>query len=562
MPEPNTPSPTSWWRDTLAGLTQASMTLPQVLGYTRIAHTPAAAGLYTLILPLLGFAAFGSSRHLVVAADSATAAIFSGALAPMAPPGSAHYLALVGATALMTAAFLLVARLARLGFLADFMAETVLAGFLTGVGVQVSVGMLHDMLGLESHTTNALRQIGELATTLRSTHGLDAGIAALVVAGVFVGRARWPRAPVPLAIVIASIGASAAFGLDSRGVATLGAVPGGLPRLGWPDIGWNEMLALAPVAASCVFVIIAQSAATARAFAGRFGEQVDEDADIFGLGVANALAGVSGAFVVNGSPTATALSVQSGARSQRAQVVVAIVTGLVLLFATGPLRDLPRCVLAALVFTVAIDMIAWRTLRAIRAESPGEWRLALATAATVVAVGVQQGIFLAITLSLFRHVRHSYRPHTMVLQPSTAEHGLEAVPCRPGLETEPGMIVYRFGADLFYANAARFTGDVSALVARAPHRVRCVIVDAGAITDIDYAAAHALRALIAPLQASGVTVLFGRVSGYLRADMRRHELTDVVGEAHLFDELHVALAAARALRDVSSGAPSPPPAAE
>ena len=181
-------------------------------------------------------------------------------------------------------------------------------------------------------------------------------------------------------------------------------------------------------------------------------------------------------------------------------------------------------------------------LRAIRRESPGEFYLAVATAATVVTLGVEQGILLAIVLSLFRHVRHSYRPHTMMLAPDAAGMWLP-VPATPGKITAPGLIVYRFGADLFYANANRFTDEARALVRQAPAPVRWFIVDCSAITDIDYSAAQVMRDLLDEFARREITVLFARVNPYMRADMDRHCLTPVVGEKRIFGTLHEALAA-------------------
>jgi MFS superfamily sulfate permease-like transporter len=289
---------------------------------------------------------------------------------------------------------------------------------------------------------------------------------------------------------------------------------------------------------------MAQSAATSHGFGLRYRESVDADADILGLAAANAAAALSGTFVVNGSPTQTAMADRMGARSQVAQLALASVVLLVLVFLTGPLQYLPRCVLAAIVFTIAVGMVDVARLRAIRRESPGEFYLAVTTAATVVTLGVEEGILLAIVLSLFRHVRHSYRPHTMMLAPGAAGRWL-AVPAVAGTETEPGLIVYRFGADLFYANANRFADEVRALVRCAPTPVRRFIVDCGAITDIDYSAAQSIRDLLTDLAAQHVAVIFGRVNPYMRSDMDRHCITPVVGKARIFATLHEALAMAR-----------------
>jgi SulP family sulfate permease len=531
-------------RDVLAGVTLASMNIPQVLGYTRIAGTPVVTGLYTVLLPLVAFAAFGSSRHLVVAADSATAAIFSSSLSTMAPPGSEKYMALVGMVALLTAGLLLLAWILKLGFLADFLSRTVLVGFLTGVGLQVAMAMVGDMFGIAVQSHRTLVQAWEIWQGLPRLSIPTLCLSALVAGSILLGNRVAPRLPVALIAVVGTIAASAAFRFAEWGIAIIGPVPGGLPAIAIPEVTWDETLAVLPVAASCVVMIIAQSAATSRAFALRYRERVDENADILGLSAANAAAAVSGAFVVNGSPTQTAMADRAGARSQFAQLVFAGIVLLVLLALTGPLQYLPRCVLAAIVFTIAIGMIDATGLRDIRRESPGEFYLAVGTAAVVVTVGVEEGIVLAIVLSLLRHVRHSYRPHTTVLTPDVAGQW-RLVPAIPGAETEPGLIIYRFGADLFYANDHRFADEVRSLIEHAPTPVRWFIVEAGAITDLDYSAARSIRELLDDLAPYKVDMMFARVSPYLRSDMDRHGITAAIGAARIFTTLHEAIAAAR-----------------
>ena len=549
LPRPRLPA--SARRDVLAGLSLASMTIPQVLGYTRIAGTPLVTGLYTALLPVAAFAAFGASRHMVVAADSATAAIFSGGLRGMAEPHSAHYVQLAGMVALLAAALLLLARVFRLGFLADFLSRTVLIGFLAGVGLQVGIAMLGDMLGLTLSAHLAWQQLVEMAGLLTQSAALPGwppaalSVAALLVLGF--GKHFAPRWPVALLLVIGAIAASAAFGFEGRGIAVLGVVAGGLPPLGLPQVGWRDVLALLPVAVSCVIVIIAQSAATSRSFAQRHGETEDFNRDLVGLAAANAAAACSGAFVVNGSPTQTATAEAVGARSQVAQLSFAAVTLVVLLCLTPALHHLPRCVLATLVFSIALHMIDLRSLSDIRRESPGECGLALLTAAAVVGLGVELGILLAMGLSLLRHVRHSYEPHTGVLARDAAGEW-QVLPCSAARLTEPGMLVYRFGADLFYANERRFADELRGLVDHIGPDLRALVVDASAMADLDYSAARMLRQLIAELQGRQVALVFGRVSPALRSDMQRHGIAASLGAQHLHASLHEALADGRGAR--------------
>jgi high affinity sulfate transporter 1 len=528
-------------RDAVAGIELAAMSIPQALGYTSIAGMPAVTGFYTLFLPLLAFAAFGSSQYLVVAADSATAAILAGGISGMAPLASAKYVLLAGTVALLTAVFLLVARLLKLGFIADFLSQTVLVGFLTGVGFQVGIAVFGEMLGLEVHSHRTVGQLAEVFRGLPQVQIPALGLSVAVVAGVLALGRFAPRVPGPLIAVTGAIASSAAWDFAARGISVIGPVAGGLPHLRLPDVNWAEVERLIPVAGSCFVMIVAQSAATARIYATRHHQPLDENADLAGLSAANAAAAFSGAFVVNGSPTQTAMVESSGGRSQVAHVAAATVVALVLLFLTHPLQYLPRCVLGAIVFIVAIRLVDLRALQGIRRESPGEYALALTTAGVVVLFGVEQGIILAMVLSLLRIVRHSYSPHTAVL--THGEGGLwELTPVVPGALTEPGLVIYRFGAALFYANAGRFSEQIEMLVGPAPSPVRWLVVDAGAITDVDYSAARVLRELHEDMARRGVQLAFAHVQSDLKPDLDRHHLTEVLGTDRIFDTLRDALA--------------------
>jgi len=292
---------------------------------------------------------------------------------------------------------------------------------------------------------------------------------------------------------------------------------------------------------SCFVMIIAQSAATARAYAVRHKQRLDENSDLIGLAVANVAAALSGTFVVDGSPTQTAMVERSGGQSQVAQLSTAAVVAVVLLFLTSPLKFLPQCVLGAVVFTIAIGLIDLRGLRAIRRESPGEFSLALAATAIVVLVGVEQGILVAMVLSLFRIVQHSYRPHTALLV-RDQKGEWQSRPALPGVLTEPGLVIYRFGAPLFYANANRFSEEIRRLVEQAPTKVRWLVVDAGPITRIDYTAARVARQLHEDLARRGIRLAFAHVEPSLRDDLDRHHLTEAIGPVRIFDTLHEAVA--------------------
>jgi MFS superfamily sulfate permease-like transporter len=525
-----------------AGISLAAMNIPQAMGYARIAGTPLITGLYTLLLPLVAFAAFGSSRYLVVASDSATAAILPGGLAGLATAGSAHYVSLAGLVALLTAGFLLLARLLKLGFLADFLSRTVLIGFFTGVGFQVGIAVLSEMLKLEVHGTNPVKQLLQVVRQLPHANIPTLCLSAGVVALVLLSYRFVPRFPRALLAVVGAVAASAAFHFAGHGIQVVGPVAGGPPHLSVPPLNWRLVRDLLPVAASCFVMIVAQSSVTARAYAAKHHQTLDENRDLLGISAANAAAALSGTFVVNGSPTQTAMVETSGGTSQLAHLSTALVVILVLLFLTGPLQFLPVCVLGAIVFTIAVRLVDLRGLNDLHRKSPREWILALVTAASVVLFGVEDGILLALVLSLLQHVRHSYEP-SVAVKTQTADGNWQMSAVEPGRMAAPGLVVYWFGSDLFYANIDRFATQARKLATKSPSPVRWLVVDAGAITSVDYTAGGTLKELDKDLAQHGVTLVLAHISESLKADLDRLALTEVIGLNRQFETLRECLAA-------------------
>ena len=530
--------------DALAGVELAAMSMPQSLGYASIARMPAVTGLYTLLLPLVGFAAFGSSRYLVVAADSATAAILAAGITGLQRPGGPDYATMASMVALLTGGLLILARILKLGFVADFMSQTVLTGFLTGVGLQVAIGVLGQMMGLAIESRRTPLQLVEIASRLPQLHLPSVAISVFVVAGVLILGQWRPRVPGPLIAVLAAIAASALWNFAGRGIAVIGPVAAGLPNLRFPQLGWRDLESLIPIAVSCFVVIVTQSAATARTYALSHHQALDEDADLAGLAAANGLAALSGTFVVNGSPTQTAIVESAGSKSQVAQLSAAIVIALILGFFTRPLAYLPRCVLGSIVFIVAIRLMRLRELGDIRRESPGEFMLAAITAAVVVVLGVEQGIVLAMVMSLLRIVQHSYHPDSGILVEAPGDV-FRVKPVVAGAQSAPGLTIYRFGAPLFYANARRFSDEVRILASVTPPR--WIIIDASPITKVDFTAARIIENLLAELALRNVVLVFAHVEPELRSDLDRHRLTERIGRDHIFDRVHDAMAAWRRL---------------
>lgn len=551
-------SRTSIGPDLLAGLTLAAIAIPESMGYTKIAGMPVITGIYTLAFPVIAFGLIGSSRHLVVGADSATAAILFAALSTLAVPASPAYVGLAGVVALLTAGFLIVARLFRLGFLADFLSRTALIGFLTGVGVQVALTQLPSMLGVQAHGA-VIAQLTTLATSLGQTVPATTGLAMAAVVVILVVERLSPRLPITLIVVAVSTLLTGVLRLDQKGVAVVGAVPGGLPPFAVPRATWSQVPELAGVAASIFVVVLAQSAATARSFAQKHDEELDENRDLVGLAVANLAAGFTGTFVVNGSPTKTAVVEAAGQRTQLAQLVTALITVTVLLVATGLLHYLPDATLAAVVFVIGVHLVDVRHLRELWRLRRDELAVAAVTALAVVLLGVEPGIIVAVGLSVLDFVRRAYRPRdsVIVLAPGSTTVFVPR-PAHPGMETRPGGIAYRFDSTLFFANADRFRTRVLSLAAAAPHPLRWMVWDLSAFADIDYTGGRVLLTLLRDLERRGVRVhlAHGEDIGDL---LERYGIAALVGPGRIHHGVREALAAASGGAETRAGRGSAPP---
>lgn len=521
--------------DLVAGVTLAALAIPEVMGYTKIAGTPVVTGLYTILIPMILYAVFGGSRHLVVGADSATAAILASGIAGMALPGSAQWLALAELLALMAAAFLLLARLARLGFLADFLSRTVLVGFLTGVGIEVAAGEVAGMLGLppQGHGT-----FGRLFADVRNAGQINLPSLALsaIILAVLIGSRRLSkRIPGALIAIVGAIVASWALGLDAYGVKVLGPVPGGLPSFSVPAgiADWNLIRTLAPVAFAMFIVILAQSAATSRAYATRYNEPFNENVDLVGLSLANIGAGLSGTFVVNGSPTKTQMVESAGGQSQLAQLTAGLVVLAVLLFLTGPLAYLPNAVLSAVVFLIGVELVDLKGMRRILHERPWEFWVAFLTASAVILVGVEQSILLAIVMSLVVHTRHGYLVNNMLLV-ADEENVWRQKSAAKAEEILPGLLIYRFMHNMYYANTDVLTREVIRLSREAAPKLSWFCIDAAAVNDVDFTAAEALRTLHGLLAAEGTRLVFCELSEAVRNEFDRSGLSELFGRDAFF----------------------------
>ena len=538
--------------EAIAGLTLAALAIPEVMGYATLAGMPVVTGLYTILLPMLVFAVFGSSRHLVVGADSATAVVMAAGLAGLATTGSSQYVALAGLLALMAGGMLIIARLLGLGFIADFLSRTVLIGFLTGVGIQVACGQVGGMLGIPEGDGITIGghqftdTIGVLISTLQDIGDVSWATVAVTTAviGVIVGlKAVTGRIPGALVAVVGAIVVSRAADLASHGVTTIGPLAGGLPTLGIPDVGWADVRPLLGIAGSIVVIILAQSAATSRAYAAKYNDEFDENIDLVGLGAACAMAGVSGTFVVNGSPTKTQMVDDAGGRSQLAQVVTGLIVLFVLLFLTGPIQYMPNAVLAAIVFLIGIELVDIAGMRRVLALRPDEFVVATVVTAAVVFAGVEAGIIIGIVASMIDHLRRSYRPVTAVLQPSGGATWKNAAVVADA-RSLPGLVVYRFSGSLYYANANLFFEQANLLLT-GPSPLRCFCIDAAAIPDIDYSGGETLRQLYGVLTARGIRLVIAAPLPAVVSAIDRYGLAQELRDDSIFPSVDAAVAAFR-----------------
>jgi high affinity sulfate transporter 1 len=528
-------------RDVVAGVTLAAVAIPEVMGYTSIAGTPIVTGIYTVIFPTLAFALLGSSRLLVVGADSATAAILAAGLAGLGvaglTPGSQLWLAWSGLVALLCAVMLFAARLLRLGFLGDFLSASVLIGFLTGVGVQVLSGQVPDMLGIPKPAGGWLEQQWRTVQALPDANLPTVAFAAGTLLCTYGFKRFLPRVPGAVVAVVLAIAVSAVSGASSHGVSVVGEVQGGFPPVGLPaGLSWADVSSAATIAFGCFLLIVAQSSATSRSFAAKHGQRVDVNRDLVGLGGANLAAGLTGTFVVNGSPTKTEILDEQKGRTQVANIVMSLVALVFVVVAAGLLTEMPTAVLAAIVFVIGVGLIDVRGLQRIRRRRFSEFVIALATAVVVVAAGTGAGIALAVLLSILEIVRRAYRPTDFVIGKG-AGGSREYVPAVPGAQSLPGLVVFRFDAQLFYANANRFLDDVKAVFAGAPEPVRWLVLDCSSIDDVDYSAGVALGELIEYVHQSGAHFGIVRADAQLLSTLRSYGVLEAFSPDYVFPGL-------------------------
>ena len=506
--------------DLLAGLTLAAVCVPESMADAKLAAMPPVTGLYAFLAGALGALLFSTSRQLSIGPDSTIGPMMAVGVAAVVAASGPDYASRIVLLSLVLGVVVLAAGVARLGFLADLLSRPVMSGFLSGVGITVVVGQLHVLLGLPAASGGTLEKLADVVGHLGGTNAatLAVGVAVLVV--LVAGERLGPRFPGALVAVAGSLAAVAVFDLAGRGVALVGSLPPGLPALVLPTATLADVTALVPVVIPVFFVILAQTAATSRSFAVAGGYEVRVDRDFLAVGAASVLAGVTGAFAVNASPTRTGVVAASNGRSQAVNLTAGLLVAAVLLVATGVIARLPEATLGGILVAIGLKLVKWRDLAAVARYSRPEWAIALVTLVVVAVVGIQAGIYLAIALALLRRTYLSARPHDAVLGRLAGPDGAwVSRRHRPDAAVPPGVVVFRFDAPLFYANAQHFAERIRAVISDAPEPVHTLVVEAVGIDDLDFTGMHILAELDDALRARDVALVvahpFGRLGDEL-----------------------------------------------
>ena len=531
----------SWFvADAIAGLTIASMAVPQCMAVAQLAGMPAVTGLYAVIGAMLMYGLFGASRHLAMGPEPTLAILVAPTLVTVAGGDPTRYAALAAGMAVMSGAVLLAARFLRLGFMADLLPRAVVLGYINGVALSLVIDQLAPLGGIRLAATEPLPVFLELLRRLHELHLLSLVIG-LCVLGMLLGFRRLSgRFPAALAAVIAAGVVAVVFDLEDSGVPLIGQIPAGVPAPRVPDVSFEDLVKLIPGALAASALVFTDGVITARAVA-RPGHTVDDERELLGFGAASIGAGLLQGFPIGVSASRTALAIGAGARTRAFGWIAAAGVVLVLLFVTAPLRYIPRTALAAVIIAAALALFDVKGLRRMWRVQRHEAVLAVTTTIAVLVLGLLPAIGLGVILALGILIWHIARPHDAVLG---AKHGIDGFHDIKRLEdpqVEPGVIAYRFDAPLFSANAEYLRTQVLSLIERATTPVRWFILDAEAIGSTDTTALEQLSQLARDLRARDATLVLARVKGPLRDIFERAGLVDELGAEHLFPTVESAV---------------------
>jgi high affinity sulfate transporter 1 len=552
-------------REVSAGITLAALVIPLNIGYAQVAGLPPVVGLYAAIIPLVIFALFTASRHVVGSPDAATAALVGASLLGFAEPGDALRVQYAQALAVMCGLLFCVFWSFRLAFLANFLSRAVMVGFISGLGIEVLTNQVRRILEASaeggSQVAAFAEQVKEAMASSVETEGYVVELLALVesipyanlysvaigvsaVAIVRVLKRYAPRVPGALVALVLLTSLVAVLNLDDKGVSVLGAVPSGSPSLSLPAVPPANYLRLLPAAMAIVAITLCEGLLLVRQYSRKHGYKADGDQELFAYGVANLAAGFSGALITGVSASRSAAMESAGARSQLPSLIAAGTIALVMLFFTEPLSLLPNAALAGIVASSVVSLIEVKELRELYRLRRSEFWIAMVCLMSVLAFGPLRAVIIAFLLTTIDVVRRASTPGTWILR--EAPDGSHFVPTEVAADSGgTGLIVYRFGSPLYFANADFFSEEVEKLVTRSPTPVRSFVLDAEAISDIDTTGAEGLRQILTLLANRGVIFAVARANPQLPPLLRRYGLLELIGENRLYPTNRDAVTALR-----------------
>jgi high affinity sulfate transporter 1 len=525
-------------RDVVAGAVLAALLVPQGMAYGELAGVGAINGLYATLVPLAVYFLIGPSRILVLGPDSAVSPLVAAAIVPLAAGDAAGRVALASLLAIVVGGLMFAGGLTRFGFVTELLSLPVRLGYLAGIAATVIVAQLPQLFGFSVHAESFILGVRDFVRGLDETNGTALAIGLGSLAVILGLRRLAPRLPGVFFAVVGATTTVAVFGLADD-VPVVGTIPAGLPAFALPDVSLGDFKTLIPAAVGIAFVAFTDTSILSRSYAARLHQEVDQNRELAVLGVANMATGLFQGFPISSSSSRTAVAEDVGARSQVAGLAGAAVLALVLLVLTGLVEDLPLSCLAAIVMVAVVGLIDVPALRRLDRWRRSEFLLAMVAFAGVALLGVLWGVGIAIAVSLLNFIRRAWRPHDAVLGRVDNLKGYHDTERHPEGRRIPGLVLYRFDAPLFFANADYFRERIRAI--GRTQRPRWIVVAAEPITDIDATAGETLRALNEELRAAGIALAFAELKDPVRDRLRQYGLTDEIDR--FYPTIGVAVAA-------------------
>lgn len=528
-------------RDLIAGVVLVTLLVPQGMAYAELAGLPAITGLYTTVVCLIAYALVGPSPVLVLGPDSSLGPMIAAVVLPLAAGDTQTAIALAGMLALLVGAVTFGAGIARLGFVADLLSNPVRTGFLAGLSVVIVVSQLPKLFGFSTDASGLIGAAVAFSRGISETNPWALGIGLLSLAIILGLRRLSPRMPGILIAVALAIGLSMALDLAARGVSVIGVLPQGFPVASFPSVDLSLIPILFIGALGISLVSIGDTISTSGGFAARTGNEVNGNQELAGIGSANLAAGLFTGFPVSTSGSRTAVAFQSGAKTQLTGLVAAGLVLVMLIFVPGLVQAMPQPVLAAVVIAASITLFDVAELRRLYRIRKMDFALAVACALGVALVGVLEGIVIAVMLSVLDIFRRAWSPYSAILGNPEDVPGFHDVKHYPDAEQEPGLIILRWSAPLFFANASMFRDRIRGIVANAPEKPKWILVAAEPITDIDTTAGTMLRNLDLELNAAGIHLAFAELQSDVADSIVRYGLLEVIDQGHIYSSVKQAV---------------------